>query len=120
MDYDYTTWKCKTCPGGFSSPINRNDKIVTHINSKKHKKYQYACPVCHSLKMVDIKNECWDRDGMREAVKCARCKTEYKSFAHGIHEKNADEYTGEKPDRIKKEEIDAFHKLALSRGYVRA
>lgn len=95
-----------------------HDRILKHIHSKKHKRLRDACPRCSSLRMHRIPDECWDRDGIREARKCGRCLTEYKSYAHGIVEKCSGEYTGEKPAHIKAADDAAFHAAATARGYV--
>lgn len=111
-------WSCRTCH--VEIPISQNDRIVAHLHTKTHKKYERACPRCRSLRMEKIKGECWDRDGIREAIKCARCNTEYKSFAANMSEKDRSEYTGEWPQHIKDEEEKEFHERALRRGYAKA
>lgn len=111
------TWTCKPCK--VEIPIMDNARIVRHLNTKKHNRLKNACPRCSSVRIKDIPNETWDRDGIREAKKCERCKTEFKSYAHGIVEKDRSEYTGDWPRHIIKEEAEEFHRNALARGYVK-
>jgi hypothetical protein len=91
-------WRCEPCK--IAIPVLQQDKIRTHLRTKKHHRLRNACPNCSSLRMKDIEGECWDSDGIRSAEKCMRCLTEYKCYAHGKEEKDFDEYTGEVPERV--------------------
>lgn len=112
-------WTCKPCRFAVEYSPTYMEAVRAHLRTKKHQRLKNACPRCSSLRMQPIKGEHWDRDEMRDALKCARCWTEYKCYAHGIQEKSADEYTGNKPPRIVAAEEAAFEKLARSRGYVK-
>lgn len=118
MTYKPGIWSCAPCR--VEIPVMQNARIVAHLNTKKHKRLAHACPRCSSVRMKDIEGECWDRDGIREAKKCQRCKTEYKCFAANMSEKDRHEYTGEWPEHVKEAEKKEFHERALKRGYVKA
>jgi hypothetical protein len=112
-------WECKPCK--FSVPIAGEylTKVRQHLATKKHERLRNACPQCSSLRLKDIDGETWDRDGIREAKKCERCKTEFKSFVHGIVEKEPSEYTGEWPDHVARKVEMEFDRAARARGYIK-
>jgi DNA-directed RNA polymerase subunit RPC12/RpoP len=110
-------WKCGPCK--VEIPVSDIERIRRHLHTKKHARLKNGCPACGSLRLNDIDGETWDRDGIREAKKCARCNTEFKSYAHGLSEKEFDEYTGEKPLRIIEAEAEAFDRVARARGYTK-
>jgi hypothetical protein len=112
-------WRCDPCRVAF--PIDAVDRIRRHLNTKRHERLKWGCPECGGAKLVDIPNEFWDADGIRPAKKCTRCKTEFKSYSHGITAKDSwEEYTGEWPEAVKKAEAESFHRQASARGYVKA
>jgi protein-arginine kinase activator protein McsA len=110
-------WECKPCK--VKIPMSRMDAVRKHLRTKRHESLKGACPRCSSKRMTRIKDETWDRDGIREAIKCERCRTEFKSFAHGIVEKYGSEYTLDKPEHIKAKEAAEFDREARARGYVK-
>lgn len=110
-------WKCKPCKVEFPLTDKGMERARQHLRTKKHDRLKSACPRCSSRRMKRLDGETWDRDGIRDARKCGRCLTEYKSYASGIVEKDVSEYTGEWPEHIKRQEAEAFDRAARARGY---
>jgi formate dehydrogenase maturation protein FdhE len=94
------------------------DRVRAHLRTKKHERLKNACPRCSSLRMKELVGDCYDRDGIRNAIKCQRCKTEFKCFAHGISEKDRSEYIEDWPDHVREAEEKDFDRRARSRGYI--
>ena len=113
-------WTCKPCKVEIPIAAENMERIRRHLATKKHARLKNACPRCSSLRLRKIEGETWDRDGIRNAKKCDRCKTEFKSYSSGIIEKTASEYTGEWPEHIKQADAQEFDQIARARGYVKA
>lgn len=109
-------WSCGPCD--FRVEVYDPNKVLTHLESKTHKKYQHRCPRGDKGVLVNL-SQCFDRDGIRHGQKCKKCKTEFAVYAHGIHPLSIEDYEKEVPQYLKDEANSAYHKGVTSRGYVK-